>query len=67
LETRGNWKDDKEEGPWEGYHENGQLMWSGNHKDGKIDGLWRYYKDDGKEQSYSPYCFENGEFVDCDD
>ena len=36
-------------------------------KDGKEEGLWRYFDENGKEESFSPSCWENGEFVDCDD
>ena len=37
------YKDDKKEGLWKYYHDNGQLKREGNYKDGKEDGLWKYY------------------------
>ena len=50
----------------EWFSDNGQLMSSGGFKNGEVDGLWRYYDEDGKERSYSPFCYENGESVDCE-
>ena len=33
---KGNYKDDKKEGLWKWYHENGQLSDEGNFKDGEL-------------------------------
>ncbi len=36
------------DGPWEDYHENGQLATKGNYKNGQKDGSWEYYYADGQ-------------------
>ena len=46
LEYRKNYKDGKEDGPYESYHENSELWMRGNFKDGKYDGLWEYFDDE---------------------
>ena len=33
---RGNFKNGRKEGPWIGYHENGQLHYKGEYKNGKL-------------------------------
>ena len=45
--SRGSFKDGKRDGPWVGYHDNGQLWSKGTCKDGKKDGLWVSYNRDG--------------------
>jgi antitoxin component YwqK of YwqJK toxin-antitoxin module len=57
-----NYKDGKEDGLFEMYHDNGQLGLKGNHKDGKQNGLWEMYSSDG--QLWSTICYDNGEKVD---
>ena len=43
-----NYKDGKlEDGLYEIYHDNGQLMFKGNYKDGKADGDWKCYYENG--------------------
>ena len=44
---RGSFKDGKEEGSWEKYWANGQLMDKTNYKNGKLEGYWETYDKDG--------------------
>ena len=37
----------KREGPWELYHENGQLKSKGNYKNGRKNGFLKYFNKDG--------------------
>ncbi len=50
-QEQGSFKDGKKEGPWVGYHDNGQLWWKGDYKDGKKDGPWVYYHENGQLES----------------
>ena len=45
---QGRIKDGKQDGPWVGYHENGQLNYKGTYKDGEQDGPWVVYHDNGR-------------------
>ena len=47
LSVKGNYKDGKEDGPYESYHENSELWMRGNFKDGKYDGLWEWFDEEG--------------------
>ena len=51
-QVKGKWngemRNGKMDGPWEIYHENGQLYIKGKYKDGKADGLWEYYLENGQ-------------------
>ena len=41
--------DEIEDGPFERYHENGQLWWKGTYKDGVEEGPWEeYYYENGQ-------------------
>ena len=48
LKEKGNYKDGKKEGLWEGYFENGQLEYKENRRDGKREGILEYYHENGK-------------------
>ncbi len=48
LEMRGNYKDGKDDGLWEGYYENGQLSVKGNYKDGELHGLYESFHKNGQ-------------------
>ena len=65
-------KDEKEDGKWTWYYENGQIEREGSYKDGEIEGRWRkYYKNgqiwgegnfkDGKEDGKHTRYYENGQ------
>ena len=54
VETR-TYKDDKKDGLWESYYENGQLQDEGEYKDGKKDGLWEFYNETGLLHSRGNY------------
>ena len=41
-------KDGKQDGPFELYHENGQLEKKGTDKDGHLDGLYEFYHQNGQ-------------------
>ena len=56
---KGNFKDGKEEGVWEYYHENGQLRSKGQLTDGVQSGYWEWFDEDGKLTKKGT--FENGE------
>ena len=44
-----NYKDGKPDGPWEWYHENGQLKQKGSYKDGKVtDGPFEVFHRNGE-------------------
>lgn len=55
LSYKGNFKDGKMEGLWEGYHQNGQVHYKGNYKDGERDGLWESYDVNGNLESKDNY------------
>jgi hypothetical protein len=57
CDDEGNFKNDKPEGLWKSYHENGQLWEEGNFKDGKKEGLWKMYYENGQ-------LWEEGNFKD---
>ena len=42
---QGNYKDGREEGLWEYYGAQGQLIIKGNYKDGMQEGFWGFYID----------------------
>jgi antitoxin component YwqK of YwqJK toxin-antitoxin module len=39
---------DKKEGLWKYYYDNGDLRYVRNYKDGKAEGLWEYYVSGGR-------------------
>ena len=41
------YKDGTEDGPWELYHENGQIFMKGTYVDGEQEGLWESFHTDG--------------------
>ena len=41
-------KNGKRHGPWEFYHNNGQLWRKGEYKEGWQHGIWEYYLSNGK-------------------
>jgi antitoxin component YwqK of YwqJK toxin-antitoxin module len=59
--SKGSFKDDKQDGIWERYHENGQSHSKGLFKDGKKDGIWEYYYKNG--QLWSKGLFKDGKYV----
>jgi antitoxin component YwqK of YwqJK toxin-antitoxin module len=72
LDRKGSLKDGERHGPWEWYHENGQLGGKGSYKDGEMDGPWEeYYYENGQlgwkgSHSNGEQCgewFDNGETV----
>ena len=58
LNYRGSFKDDKQNGIWEQYWDNGQLSSKGSFKDDKQDGIWERYHENG--QSHSKGLFKDG-------
>ena len=48
-------KDDKEDGPWKFYYDNGQLRYEGTYKNGKRDGPYKYYNENGQLQEEGNY------------
>ena len=40
--------DEIKDGPWESYHDNGQLESKGTYRDGKRDGSFETYYDNGQ-------------------
>ena len=46
--VRGNFKNGRKEGPWIGYHENGQLRYKGEFKNGEREGPWIGYLKNGQ-------------------
>ena len=55
--SKENYKNGKQHGLWECYHENGQLRSKGNYKDGERDGLMEEYAENGQlvEFIVNPY------------
>jgi len=47
---KGTYKDDKLDGPWVYYWENGRIYSKGNYKDGKKDGPWVHYLKNGTKR-----------------
>ncbi len=66
LEEKINFKNGVPHGDLVVFYENGQLEQKIKYKNGNPEGKWRDYNEDGKERSWSPRCFENGELVDCE-
>ena len=53
---QGRMKNGKKYGPWNNFHENGQLNIKGTYKDGKWDGPWfRYYHKNGQLMQKGTY------------
>jgi antitoxin component YwqK of YwqJK toxin-antitoxin module len=48
LKSKGNFKDDQQDGLWRCYYDGGQLKSKVNYKDGKEDGLSDYYNKNGQ-------------------
>lgn len=48
LKYKVNYKNGKEDGPFECYHKNGQLESIGVYKDGKLYNVYKEYDEDGK-------------------
>ena len=46
--VQGRIKNGKEEGPWDAYHENGQLWYKGAYSNGEYEGPWVEYHDNGQ-------------------
>ena len=59
LETRGNYKEGKEDGLFESYHPNGQLRQRTTIKDGESHGLFESYHENGQLESRGT--FKDGE------
>jgi len=57
---QGTFRDGKKDGPWVGYHENGQLMSKGTWKDGKREGPWVIYKKDGTADEKDTGTYKDG-------
>ncbi len=55
----GSLRDGKWDGPFESYHDNGQLRRRGTYKDGKRDGPFEEYYDNG--QLYEKGSYKDGE------
>jgi antitoxin component YwqK of YwqJK toxin-antitoxin module len=56
-----NYKNNKQEGAWVGYHTNGRLWRKGNYKNDKIDGAWVYYYYNGQLDAKGNYKNERRE------
>jgi antitoxin component YwqK of YwqJK toxin-antitoxin module len=52
---QGSFRSGKEDGPWIGYHDNGQLQSKGTFKNGKEDGPWVVYWDNGQLKFKATY------------
>lgn len=48
IKKRNNYKDDKKDGYWESFHDNGKLSEKGNYKEGLRVGLWESFHDNGQ-------------------
>ena len=48
LMTKGNFKDDKQDGLWKWYYDDGQLKYKVNYKDGEEDGVSYFYNKNGQ-------------------
>ena len=48
LKSKGNFKDNKQDGLWKWYYDDGQLKSKVNYKDGKEDGLSDFYYKNGQ-------------------
>ena len=59
--STGNLKDGKQDGPWEGYYDNGQLEFKGNYKKGRPHGPWEYYDEEGNLTETKEY--KNGKLI----
>jgi hypothetical protein len=59
-QTQGELKDGKQEGPWAGYHDNGQVSEKGTYKDGKKDGPWISYNEDRTVDEKNSGTFKDG-------
>ena len=46
--VRGNFKNGRQEGPWIGYHENGQLRYKDEYKNGRKEGTSIGYNENGQ-------------------
>ena len=55
LREKTNYKNGKENGLYESYHENGQLKLKGNFKNGEVDGLIERYFENGQLGSRQNY------------
>jgi len=44
-----HWKDDKRDGPYTLWHENGQKRIESHYKNGEQDGLWTWWDEDGNK------------------
>ena len=54
-------KDEKEDGKWNTYYENGQIFGKGYYKEGYEDGKWTYYKEDGSFRKVEEW--KDGELI----
>ena len=61
LLLRKNYKNGKEDGLWESFHDNGQLEYRGNYRDGEPEGPWEFFNEDGNLIGTQMY--RNGERV----
>ena len=66
IRSKGSYKDGKQDGPWEFYDDNGQLIEKYSYKNGQVlkkssykdygkDGLWEEYDDNGQLKSKISY------------
>ena len=51
ISSKGNFTDDKEEGPWVFYSEDGNVSSKGSYKNAEPNGIWVFYDQDGKDSS----------------
>ena len=61
MEHRTTYRDGELDGPFETFHEDGQLSFRGNIVDGETDGLSEYFDEDGNLTSTQTW--RNGELV----
>jgi antitoxin component YwqK of YwqJK toxin-antitoxin module len=58
---KGSYKDGEEYGPFEEYHDNGQLKMKGSYKDGEEDGPYEEYYENG--HSWKIETYKDGELI----
>ena len=55
MQSKGIYKEGKEEGEWEYRYSNGQLESKGKYKEGKEEGEWEYWYSNGQLESKGKY------------
>ena len=61
IQTKEEYRENKNNGLYIRYYENGQKKWQGTYKDGKKDGKWTQWYDNG--QKMYDGTFKNGELL----